>query len=163
MIVLVSDTSVLIDLERGGLLVPAFSSGLSMVVPDLLYEDELRDANGPYLRSLGLGVLSLTPAELQAVQAFRVRRPALSMADCFALALALRVDHALVTGDRNLRNEADKEKATVYGLLWLLDQLEALGVDRMLLHQGLSGVVAHVKCRLPKDEANKRLIRWGSS
>lgn len=163
MIILVSDTSVLIDLERGDLLVPAFSCGLSMVVPDLLYEDELRDTNGPYLRSLGLGVLSLTPAELQAVQMFRARRPTLSLADCFALALALRADHALVTGDRNLRNQADKEKATVYGLLWLLDQFEALGVDRVVLHQGLSAITGHIRSRLPKEDVHKRLSRWGNS
>ena len=41
MIVLVSDTSVLIDLERGGLLEVAFSCGHQLVVPDLLYVLEL--------------------------------------------------------------------------------------------------------------------------
>ena len=41
MIILVSDTSVLIDLERGSLLELAFSCGLVMVVPDLLYTREL--------------------------------------------------------------------------------------------------------------------------
>jgi hypothetical protein len=40
MLILVSDTSVLIDLERGGLLAPAFTCGLTMVVPDFLYECE---------------------------------------------------------------------------------------------------------------------------
>jgi hypothetical protein len=37
MVVLVSDTSVLIDLERGNLLETAFACGLTMIVPDLLY------------------------------------------------------------------------------------------------------------------------------
>lgn len=160
MAILVSDTSVLIDLDRGNLLVPAFSSGLSMVVPDLLYEDELKDTNGPYLRTLGLGVLALDPPELQLVQTIKSRRPVLSLADCFALVLALRQDHALVTGDRNLRNEAEKEKTATYGLLWLLDQLSALGVDRTTLHQGLSGIAASVKCRLPREEVMRRLNAW---
>mgnify|MGYP003526952972 FL=1 len=52
MIVLVSDTCILIDLERGGLLEAAFSCGFTMVVPDLIYDRELADENGPYLRSL---------------------------------------------------------------------------------------------------------------
>jgi hypothetical protein len=60
MIILVSDTSILIDLERGGLLEAAFSCGMTLVVPDLLYERELADENGPYLKSLGLGVVSLS-------------------------------------------------------------------------------------------------------
>ncbi|MCW3618671.1 hypothetical protein K6Y76_37205, partial [Burkholderia cenocepacia] len=63
MIILVSDTSVLIDLERGGLLEAAFSCGLTMAVPDLLYERELETENGPLLRKLGLGVVALTPDE----------------------------------------------------------------------------------------------------
>lgn len=54
MIVLVSDTSILIDLERGGLLEAAFSCGLTMVVPDLLYERELESENGPSSGSWGL-------------------------------------------------------------------------------------------------------------
>ena len=160
MIVLVSDTSVLIDLERGNLLVPAFSHGLSMVVPDLLYEDELNETNGPYLRSLGLGVLALSPQELALVQSARQRCRTLSLADCFALALALRPDHALVTGDQKLREEAQQQAVTVYGLLWLLDQLEALGVGRSVLFQGLSSIAAHARCRLPREDVKRRLERW---
>jgi len=65
MIILVSDTSVLIDLERGGLLEQAFSCGLTMVVPDLLYARELEPDNGPLLRKLGLGVVALNPDEVR--------------------------------------------------------------------------------------------------
>ena len=39
MAILVSDTSILIDLERGELLEHAFSCGLVMAVPDLLYQN----------------------------------------------------------------------------------------------------------------------------
>ena len=52
MIVLVSDTSVLIDLERGGLLEVAFSCGHQLVVPDLLYVLELEPENGPLLKAM---------------------------------------------------------------------------------------------------------------
>ena len=78
MIILVSDTSVLVDLERGGLLEAAFSCGLAMVVPDILYERELENQTGPYLRTLGLGVLSLTPDEVALAQQIRSERRALS-------------------------------------------------------------------------------------
>jgi hypothetical protein len=72
MIILVSDTSVLIDLERGGLLEPSFSCGLTMVVPDLLYARELEADNGPLLRHLGLGVVALVPDEVAFAQQLRV-------------------------------------------------------------------------------------------
>lgn len=51
MILLVSDTSILIDLERGGLLKAALSGNWTMVVPDLLYEQKLLSDNGLCLQS----------------------------------------------------------------------------------------------------------------
>jgi hypothetical protein len=142
MIILVSDTSVLIDLERGGLLEPAFSCGLTMVVPDLLYERELEADNGPLLRRLGLGVVALVP-------------------DCFALTCARRPDHALVTGDKLLRTEALSRQCTVYGLLWILDQMESsASVGTTLLHEGLTRLSNHPRSRLPAGEVRARLQRW---
>jgi hypothetical protein len=44
--ILVSDTSVLIDLERGGLLVSCFRLPFEFAVPDLLYARELKDFGG---------------------------------------------------------------------------------------------------------------------
>lgn len=160
-VILVSDTSILIDLERGGLLESAFSCGLTMVVPDLLYERELENENGPYLRSLGLGVVALTPAEVRFAQEVRTQRSALSLPDCFALSCSTRDSHFLVTGDRALRNEAKTRLGEVYGLLWLLDQMAASGsVPQDLLHAGLTNIVAHPRCRLPTEEVNSRLAAW---
>lgn len=62
--VLVSDTSVLIDLERGGFLEAAFSLSWEFAVPDLLYEGELRNYGGERLVELGLRVAELEPEEV---------------------------------------------------------------------------------------------------
>ncbi len=56
MTILVSDTSVLIDLERGELISCAFKLSATFVVPDVLYERELRDHGGEELMKLGLKV-----------------------------------------------------------------------------------------------------------
>ena len=161
MIILVSDTSILIDLERGGLLEAAFSCGLTMVVPDLLYERELEPENGPFLRKLGLGVVALTPEEVLLAQQLRTERRALSLPDCFALSCATRADHALVTGDRILRSVAMARLGTVYGLLWILDQMAASGrVATSLLYEGLARISTHPRCRLPPAEVRARLSAW---
>lgn len=161
MIILVSDTSVLIDLERGGLLEQAFACGLTMVVPDLLYQRELESENGPLLRRLGLGVVALNPNEVDYAQQVRKQRPGLSLPDCFALSCARRQDHALVSGDMLLRSEAQARQCTVYGLLWILDQLEASGsVGVATLHEGLSRIWNHPRRRLPRAEVMARLQRW---
>lgn len=164
MIILVSDTSVLIDLERGGLLEAAFSCGLSMVVPDLLYMKELEPENGAILRKLGLGVVALTPDEMSLAQQLRAQRPALSLPDCFALSCVARPDHALVTGDKVLRAEAQARLGVVYGLLWILDQMERSGsVPTTLLHEGLTRISNHPRCRLPGQDVRNRLERWSSA
>ena len=163
-IILVSDTSVLIDLDRGGLLEPAFSCGLTMVVPDLLYARELEADNGPLLRSLGLGVVALVPDEVTFAQQLRNQRPGLSLTDCFALSCARRQNHALVTGDKLLRAEAQSRHCAVYGLLWVLDQMDASGkVGTATLHEGLTRISSHQRCRLPKGEVVARLRRWSPS
>ena len=164
MIILVSDTSIMIDLERGGLLEATFSCGLTMVVPDLLYERELAPENGALLRKLGLGVVSLTPEEVAVAQQLRNERKALSLPDCFALSLATRADHALVTGDKILRNEATARLGNVYGLLWMLDQLEASGhVEKTRLYEGLARISSHPRSRLPHGEVRARLNDWAQA
>lgn len=160
MIILVSDTSVLIDLEKGGLLEAIFTSGLTLVVPDYLYYKELEDSNGPYLCSLGLGVLELSPLELEAVQELKMHSKGLSTPDCFALICALRQNHKLITGDGLLRKEAKAKKVDVYGLFWLLDVLENAGTPLNLLHEALEKISNNPKCRLPKDEIKARLNKW---
>lgn len=164
MIILVSDTSILIDLDRGGLLEAAFSCGLTMVVPDLLYERELESENGPFLRKLGLGVVALTPEEVVFAQQLRTERKALSLPDCFALSCATRPDHALVTGDKILRREAAARQRTVYGLLWVLDQMAASGsVSMSTLHEGLTRISSDRRCRLPHAEVRIRLDAWATT
>ncbi len=161
MIVIVSDTSVLIDLERGELLEAAFSCGLTMAVPDLLYQIELAPYNGEYLQNLGLGVLALGPSEVALAQTIKNERNALSLPDCFALSCALRADYALVTGDKLLRTEAERRSAQVYGLLWVLDQMansRVIAVEP--LREGLTKITGYARCRLPKSEVANRLDRW---
>ena len=63
MTILVSDTSVLIDLERGELISCAFKLSATFAVPDLLYERELRDYGGEDLVKFGLKVESLEATE----------------------------------------------------------------------------------------------------
>ena len=161
MSILVSDSSVLIDLERGGLLEVAFASGFTMVVPDHLYDNELRDSNGPYLVGLGLSVIELTPDEMQLAQEVLNLNSELSLEDCFALACAMRDDHVLLVGDAALRTEAERRHVVNKGLLWLLDQMLNLGkANQSTLCEGLTKISQHHRCRLPKGEVERRLRAW---
>lgn len=163
MIILVSDTSILIDLDRGGLLEATFGCGFTMIVPDLLYERELESENGAYLRSLGLGVVSLSSEEVASAQTLKSKRKALSLPDCFALSCANRTNHILLTGDKALRAEALAKQAQTFGLLWLLDRMAETGsVSPSTLYEGLVRISSHQRCRLPASEVRSRLERWKS-
>ena len=159
--VCVSDTSVLIDLDRGSLVEAVFGLPVEFVVPDLLYERELRQHRGAKLRELGLRVEELDGPGVVRALGYRGREPSLSLVDSFALALAVENRWTLLTGDRVLRHLARSEGVDCHGLLWVLDQMvESAVVDRRAVYSGLKAIGDHPRCRLPRAEVNKRLERW---
>ena len=161
MLLLVSDSSVLIDLERGGLLEATFLSGHTLVVPDLLFENELKDYNGNYLKGLGLAVTELNPDEVALAQEINTLSPGLSLVVCFALVWAPRQDQILLVGDRLLLKEATARDITCRGLFWLLDEMFASGkASKNLLCEGITRISQHPHCRLPKAELEKRKKLW---
>ena len=136
--VLVSDTSVLVDLERGSLLEASFRLPFQFAVPDLLYERELKNYGGDELIRLGLAVEELDGDGVQRALAYRQQAPALSLPDCFALALAQTRSWILLSGDGALRQFAANEAVECHGVLWLLDEMhDASVVSVRELYDGL--------------------------
>src|SRR5580658_931147 len=151
--VLVSDTSVLIDLERGQLLRCVFELQAELVVPDLLFERELKGAFGDELLALGLRVESLSEEGVAQAQGYRLRQSRLTVPDTFALTLAQRNRWVLLSGDGALRALAEVEGVTCHGVLWLIDQIEAESAAPTLqLRDGLQRLAGHPRCRLPPEE-----------
>jgi hypothetical protein len=159
--VLVSDTSVLVDLERGNLLVRAFGLGGTFAVPDVLFERELRPYGGEKLLELGLRVEKLDGAGVELAQDYRRKQRALTVADSFALALSKKNEWILLSGDGALRQLAGEEQVECHGILWVLDRLEAEAAASCVeLRDGLRRIAEHPKCRLPKHEVDIRLKRY---
>ena len=155
---LVSDTSVLVDLERGLLLEAGFRLPFKFAVPDLLYEQELKNHGGDELIRLGLVVEELDSENVIRALAYRDRVPALSLPDSFALALAKSHEWILLTADGALRQLAIKETVECHGVLWLLDEIHAFGTATAKdLYNGLTTISQHPRCRLPKVEIRRRL------
>jgi len=161
---LVSDTSVLIDLKRGSLLDVSFRLAFRFVVPDLLFERELKNWDGEDLIRLGLVIEQLDGDGVSLALAYRTRAPALSLPDCFALALARIHYWILLSGDSALSQLAIAERVECHGVLWLLDKLHDAGVVGIRdLHDGLLVLSQHPRCRLPKAEVRRRLDRFSSA
>lgn len=156
--VLVSDTSVLVDLERGLLLDACFQLPFKFAVPDLLYEQELKSYGGDELISLGLIVEDLDSDDVMSALEYRRMVPVLSLPDSFALALAKSREWTLLTADGVLRQLAIKEAVECHGVLWMLDEIHSFGTATAKeLYSGLTAISQHPRCRLPKVEIRRRL------
>jgi predicted nucleic acid-binding protein len=129
--ILVSDSSVLIEFSKRGLLKEMFRLSFEFVVPDLLFEEELIDL-GQYSRDdlvrFGLGVEALDPIGVTTALSYQSRRRRLSLVDCFALALASGRKYPILTGDKSMRTFAEGEDIKVHGVLWLVDHMLAENV-----------------------------------
>lgn len=159
--ILVSDTSVLIDLDRGGLLEAVFALPDEFAVPDVLYDREMNDEWGERLRQLGLRVEEVSEVAVGNAVRYRQQRASLSVPDSFALALAKERAWLLLTGDSALRELSAGENVECHGVLWLWDKLEECGIPGLrLLHEGLSKIAAHPRCRLPARQVTIRLERY---
>jgi hypothetical protein len=159
--VLVSDTSVIIDLERGALLDDLFRLPFEFAVPDLLYRRELDGPLGDRLQALGLRIEELSSLEVTRARAVRRDRKELSTADTFAFAIAEGRGWPLLTGDGGLRRLAAETHMTFHGVLWICDQFEAgAHVSLAKLHAGLTALSSHPRCRLPVAEVRVRLDRY---
>ncbi len=162
--VLVLDTSVVIDLERAGLLDVAFELPYEFIVPDLLYKRELRDHGGRHLQSLGLRIEELDGDGVALALQFRQQVPPLSLADAFALALAKTNGFVLLTGDKALRQLAGTEGVSCSGVLWAIAQLYDWKVcSPRVLHAALSTVANHPRCRLPRREVSRLLEKLAAA
>ncbi len=118
--IIVSDTSVLIDLERGKLLEAIFSLPHQFAVPDVLFDKEMQGEWGEHLREMGLQVIEVSASGVLKAQMYRQQRMSLSVSDSFAMALAKEQQWLLLTGDGLLRELAREESVECHGLFWLL-------------------------------------------
>lgn len=159
-LVLVSDTSVLVDLQRGGVLAIALRLPYEFAVPDLLFERELRAWDGLALEQ-HVAVLTLDADGVELAVGYRRTDTRLSLPDAFALALAKTGGHTLLAGDASLRAMADAENVECHGVLWVFDEIARCGLaPPKALRTALTAISEHPRCRLPRAEVRKRLEEW---
>ena len=106
----------------------------------------------------GLRVEGLDPDGVATAIAYQSRRRALSLVDCFALALAHHHGHTLLTEDRRMRAFAQDEGIPHHDLLWIIDHMHQAAI--LTISQVVAALEAmheDPRCPVPKQELARRL------
>jgi len=160
--ILVTDTSIWIDLHHGGILPEFFRLPYRIVATDLAASREFYRPGWQVLESLGLEIVELDPDKVAELILLRAQYSALSAADLSAFIVARDLEGILLTGDQKLRMMVEGFGMRVHGLLWCLDQLVAHGVvDPLAASLCLQQIVTKGG-RLPTQEVKRRLNEWGA-
>lgn len=122
MLLIISDASVLIDVECGNLTSAMFSLPWQFAVPDILFSEELEERHGHLLR---FGLISKTMSGELIEETYNLRQQYVrtSVNDLLALTLAKYEGCQLLTGDKALREVAAELNVEVHGTIWLVEQM----------------------------------------
>lgn len=156
---LVIDTSVCIDIFNGDVLGEVVGLPYVFLLPDVIIA-ELENPPGVTFTDAGFTASGTAADQMHVVSELSEKYKKPSRNDVFALATAKGKGLPLLTGDKDLRNAAKKEKVEVHGTIWILDRL----VEESILPptaavDALEKMLA-ARARLPAKECEERLKRW---
>lgn len=158
---LISDANILIDMEAGELLADMFRLDYRFGVPNILYEEELKDRH-PELLRYGLSPMGLTPNSIAVVAELiqKYRGFGVSTNDVFALTLARQEQTTLLTGDSRLKQVCLAEGVDVHGTVWLIgEMLEANIIGHADAARAYAGMQA-AGSRLPAKDIESQLKKF---
>lgn len=162
--IIISDTSCLIDLKKASLIGAFLQIPYEIVIPDVLFEEELLSftQDDKTLLREGLKILSLSGKKIIRVQSVARSNPKLTINDCFAFVLAESIQNSiLLTGDCGLRTLATISKIEVHGVLWALDEMYNSGIIAPdVIYKALLEFDADRKVRLPSKEVKRSLEKY---
>jgi len=125
-----------------------------------IQQSEQRNQVLNFIATGHLLVAAFSSGEIGKIALHHSKVPALSLADCSVLFLAAQKEAILLTGDRQLRMEAEKEGIEVHGSLWILDRMVHLkAIDMIAACRALLELMLR-NPRLPKEECEDRRRRW---
>lgn len=155
----ISDTNIWIDFRHAGLLNEIFRLPFTLCCTDfVLYE--LNDFDHETLIRQGLQVEVLNSESITRLSTLNIEHNNSSLADVSCYLHAKDTGRPLLTGDGQLRRQAQRDGLQVYGALWLLDRLvEHCIISTKQAADGLDAMLAS-GARLPQTECNARITDW---
>ena len=119
---------------------------------------DFSDQEWQHLDDHGMITHDLTPDEVAEAFALREHHRALSANDCFCLVATCTCRGILLTGDALLRRVATENRVRVHGVLWVIDELIAVGAcPTSLLVEAFRAWRDDRTVFLPQHEISQRL------
>lgn len=162
--IVLSDANIFIDLCNIGLLDEFFSLDFEFHTTEQVVNEIKRPEQKQQIEkhiNKNLNIKMLTGIDiLEVAQLFGGNVSNLSYVDCEVWYLSKQHNLTLLTGDKNLRNQATKDNIEVRGILFLFDEMvEQNCITRQFAHDKLL-ILSKTNIRLPKKEVEKRLNAW---
>lgn len=154
----VVDSCLCIAIWDGGLVAALARLKVSLILPDVLADDELKAPDLSAFVAAGVAIEEATPQEVALVATLSSVAGAISVRDRFALAMSEQRHYLLLTGDRRLRVLAESRAVKCHGVLWVLDELAPM-VGPAVVASALKAMVDQGTW-LPADQVARRLHLW---
>ena len=164
--IVINDTNIFLDLYDLGLLDTFFRLPIRVHTVDFVVNEINRPSQAQAIQQLidnGMLIVKDYPAtNIPDLFQFNVECGGnLTLTDSTVIYYAKSLtDCRILTGDRQLRNRAERRGIKVSGILYIFDQLVELG---LLPHAEASKKLAallRINSRLPKGEVEARIEKW---
>lgn len=161
---IITDTNVFFDLINIKALPYFFGLDLEICTTDFVVSEITRPDQQEqiqvFVQAKKLIVFSLSAAELEALDKMVTKRNLRRIADRSVLWKAIELKCKLLSGDGNLRKEAEENGLVVNGSIWVLKQL----ADTVIITREQTVVFLHelkkINDRLPEDEIDKLIKHY---
>lgn len=155
----ISDTNIWSHFRHADLLAELFALPLTLASTDFVLF-ELPEGEADLLIGYGLQIETLDSTEISQLEALKKAHGNSATADVSCYLAASKRQRPLLTGDGQLRKQAEKDGLEVRGALWLLDQLVANGIIATAHAAAALQAMLDAGARLPPAECANRLTSW---
>lgn len=161
---IITDTNVFFDIMSIEILPDFFGLDFEICTTDLVINEIIRidqaEQVQTFIRSKKLIVYKFTPQEVEEVINLKTKRNLRRITDKSVLWKALQLKCRLLTGDKNLKNEAEEQGLQVNGSLWVIKTLVENNIVTSITAAELLEKLKTVNESLPKDEIEKMIKQY---
>lgn len=161
---IVTDTNVFFDMMSIEVLPDFFGLDYEICTTDFVVNEIIRIDQAEqiqnFIRSKQLTVYNLSSDEIEEVVNLKTKRNLRRITDKSVLWKALQLKCRLVTGDKNLRSEAEEQGLEVNGSLWVIRTLVETKIISPAVAAELLEKLKIVNDSLPKEEIDKLIKKY---